>query len=64
MSAAEIVADVRERGDAALAEWAERFGDGPPGRVMARGELDDRGLRAVRALAAAVEVVHRAQRPA
>jgi histidinol dehydrogenase len=61
---AEIVADVRERGDAALAEWAERLGDGPPGRVSAGGELDDRALRAVRALAAAVEVVHRAQRPA
>ena len=30
---AEIVADVRERGDAALADWAERLGDPEPARV-------------------------------
>ena len=35
----------------------------PPGRVAAEGELDERSLRAVRALAGAVEAVHAAQRP-
>jgi histidinol dehydrogenase len=60
---AEIVADIRARGDAAVADWAERFGDGPPARVEVDGELDQRSLRAVRALAAAVEKVHAAQRP-
>ncbi len=60
---ADVVADVRERGDAAVREWAERFGDGPPRRVEPRGELDERSRRAVRALAAAVEAVHAAQRP-
>ena len=64
MSAAEIVADVRDRGDAALAEWAERLGDGKPVRVAVEGELDERSLRAVRALASAVEIVHAAQWPA
>jgi histidinol dehydrogenase len=61
---AEIVADVRARGDAALRDWAERFGDGPPQPVAVEGELDARAQRAVRALAAAVEAVHAAQRPA
>jgi histidinol dehydrogenase len=61
---AEIVADVRARGDAALRDWAERLGDAPPDRVAVEGELDGRSLRAVRALAAAVEAVHAAQRPA
>jgi histidinol dehydrogenase len=61
---AEIVADVRDRGDAALAEWAERFGDAAPARAEPRGELDARALFAVRALTAAVEAVHRVQRPA
>ena len=61
---AEIVADVRERGDAAIREWSERFGDGTPGRVESRGELDTETLRAVRALVDAVEAVHAAQRPA
>ncbi len=60
---ADVVADVRERGDAAVREWAERFGDGPPRRVEPRGALDERSHRAVRALAAAVEAVHAAQRP-
>ena len=63
MSVAEIVEDVRARGDAALRDWAERFGDGPPERVAVDGELGERELRAVRALAAAVEAVHAAQRP-
>jgi histidinol dehydrogenase len=61
---AEIVADVRARGDAALRDWAARFGDAPPERVTVDGELDERSLRAVRALAAAVDAVHAAQRPA
>ncbi len=61
---AAIVADVRTRGDEALGEWAERFGDGRPERVELRGELDERSLRAIRALATAVEAVHAAQRPA
>jgi histidinol dehydrogenase len=59
----EIVTDVRARGDDALREWSERLGDTPPGRVAVAGELDERSLRAVRALAAAVEAVHAAQRP-
>jgi len=58
-----IVADVRDRGDAALREWSERLGDGKPGRVEPRGELDAEMLQAVRSLAAAVEIVHAAQRP-
>jgi histidinol dehydrogenase len=61
---ADIVADVGEHGDAALHDWSERLGDGVPGRVALRGRLDDDALRAVRALAAAVEAVHAAQRPA
>jgi histidinol dehydrogenase len=60
---AEIVADVRARGDAALRDWAARLGDVPPGRVAVEGGLDERSLRAIRALAAAVEAVHVAQRP-
>jgi histidinol dehydrogenase len=59
-----IVADVRERGDAALRDWSEQLGDGTPGRITPRGELDPDSLRAVRALVAAVEAVHAAQRPA
>jgi histidinol dehydrogenase len=35
---AEIVADVRERGDAAVARWSERFGSQPP-RAASRDEL-------------------------
>jgi len=61
--AAAIVADVRDRGDAALREHAERLGDGRPGRVKPRGELEPDALRAVRALVAAVEAVHSAQLP-
>jgi histidinol dehydrogenase len=61
---AQIVDDVRERGDAALRDWAERLGDPPPARVTPEGELDERARRAIRSLAAAVEAVHAAQRPA
>jgi len=59
-----ILGDVRDRGDAAVREWSERFGDGAPERVIPRGRLDSEALRAVRALAAAVDAVHAAQRPA
>ena len=60
----QIVADVRDRGDDALREWAERLGDGAPELATPRGELDADTMRAVRALIEAVEVVHAAQRPA
>jgi histidinol dehydrogenase len=60
---AKIVADVRDRGDAALRAWAERLSDGPPERVSPGGELDAETMRAVRALVAAVQAVHAAQRP-
>ena len=60
----EIVADIRAHGDEAVRRWADRFGDGPPTRVAPQGELDELSLRAVRALAGAVEAVHAAQRPA
>ncbi len=59
----QIVADVRDRGDAAVREWAERLGDGTPELAKSRGELDVDTMRAVRALIEAVEVVHAAQRP-
>jgi histidinol dehydrogenase len=65
---AEIVADVRERGDAAVLDWTERL-DGerpglrvPPGRLR-DARLDDEVLRAVRAMARAVEAFCRPQRP-
>jgi histidinol dehydrogenase len=60
---ATIVGEVRDRGDEALRDWAERLGDDPPERVVVQGEVDADTLRAVRALIAAVEVVHAAQRP-
>jgi len=67
--AAEIVDDVRARGDAAVLEWSERLGGGAASlRVDAdaigEAALDERALAAVRSLAAAVEAVHAAQRPA
>ena len=64
MTVAEIVADVRERGDVALREWSERLGDGTPMRMVPRGELDADVLPAAGALVTAVEVVHAVQRPA
>jgi histidinol dehydrogenase len=67
---AEIVADVRARGDEALLEWSERL-DGycpatlrVPAAELEAARLDTRSLAAVRRLAAAVEAVHAAQRPA
>ncbi len=66
---AEIVGDVRARGDAALLDWTERLDGvrlGSP-RVSAAdldtGVLDDEALVALRRLAAAVELYHAAQRP-
>jgi histidinol dehydrogenase len=66
---AEIVADVRARGDEALLDWAERLDGGrpaalrvPPDEIEA-ARLDDASLAAVRRLAEAVEKVHAEQRP-
>jgi histidinol dehydrogenase len=66
---APIVADVRERGDAALLEWTERF-DGPrpdgvrvaPERIAAAA-VPDEVLVALRRMIAAVRVFNEAQRP-
>jgi histidinol dehydrogenase len=57
---AEIVADVRERGDAALNEWAERLDGVAPARAEP-GELPE---EAILALADRVRRWHEAQRPA
>jgi histidinol dehydrogenase len=68
--AAEIVADVRERGDEAVLEWTERFDGARPAslRVPAAeieaAEAEPRFLEAVRRLADAVRAVHELQRPA
>jgi histidinol dehydrogenase len=61
----EIVADVRARGDEALLDWSERLDGERPAvlRVAVEGDLDERSLRAIRALAVAVETVHAPQRP-
>ena len=67
---AEIVDDVRARGDAALLDWTERLdGERPqslrvPGEALAAAELEPDVLASLRALAAAVAEVARAQRPA
>jgi histidinol dehydrogenase len=67
--AAEIVADVRARGDAALLEWSERLdGEAPaslrvPAEALRAAQLDAEALAAIRALARAVEVFHAPQRP-
>jgi histidinol dehydrogenase len=68
--AAEIVADVRERGDDALLEWCERLdGGAPPGIRLSDSDIGSADaeadlLAAVRRLAAAVAAFHRRQRPA
>ena len=60
----EIVADVRDRGDAAVAEWAQRLGDPVPQRVdVEPQELEDDVLDALRTLIETVTVVHAAERP-
>src|SRR5215813_13523406 len=68
--AAPIVADVRDRGDAALLEWTERF-DGPrpdgvsvPATRIADAVVDDEVLDALRRMIAAVRAFNEAQRPA
>ena len=66
---AEIVADVRARGDEALLDWTERLdGERPalrvPHEALEEARIDDDVLAAVRALAAAVGSFAEAQRPA
>ncbi len=58
-----IVADVRERGDEALAEWGERLDGvaGPPARAVAYGDVP---TAAILAAADSVRTWHAAQRPA
>ena len=56
-----VVADVRERGDAAVADWAERFDGVEPARAEPAGEIPE---DAVLALADAVRRWHELQRPA
>jgi histidinol dehydrogenase len=58
---AEILADVRERGDAAVADWSLRLDGVAPTRAQPDGELPD---DAVLALADAVRRWHELQRPA
>ena len=63
---AEIVADVRDRGDAALLDWAERFDGGRPDPLrVAVGpqELEADVERALRSLIETVTTVHSAERP-
>ena len=63
VSIEEIVADVRERGDAALVEWSQRL-DGTrastPERAVAYGDIP---TAAVLAAAQSVRTWHAAQRP-
>src|SRR5205823_12197775 len=67
--AAEIVADVRERGDAALLDWTERLdGERPsalrvPADEIAAAEAEPAFLAAVRRLAEAFRAVHELHRP-
>ncbi len=67
--AAEIVADVRRRGDAALLEWTERLdGERPvslrvPAQAIAAARIDEDALTAIRRLARAVAEFHAPQRP-
>ena len=60
-SVAAIVADVRERRDAALNEWAEQLDGVAPARAEPAGELPE---EAILALADRVRRWHEAQRPA
>ncbi len=67
--AAEIIADVRERGDAALLEWSERLdGERPasirvPPEALLAAEVGEEALAAIGRLAAAVAAFHVRQRP-
>jgi histidinol dehydrogenase len=58
---ARIVADVRARGDAALADWSERLDGAAPARAKPGGAIPERELLA---LADAVRRWHELQRPA
>lgn len=58
---ARILADVRERGDAALREWALRLDGAEPGPAEPEGEVPE---AAIRSLAASVRRWHALQRPA
>ena len=58
---AAIVADVRERGDAALADWSERLDGVEPARAVPEGDVAEDALLA---LAASVRRWHQLQRPA
>jgi histidinol dehydrogenase len=60
-SVAEILRDVRERGDAAVTEWALRLDGVGPSRAEPEGDLP---TDAILALADAVRRWHEAQRPA
>ncbi|HXR10662.1 MAG TPA: histidinol dehydrogenase [Gaiellaceae bacterium] len=61
MTVAEIVDDVRERGDAAVREWALRLDGVEPARAEPAGDLPE---EAILALADRVRRWHEAQRPA
>ncbi len=67
--AAEIVADVRARGDQAVLDWSRRLDGEPPPAIRVSAEdlraaaLDEPARQAIRALAAAVEAFHAPQRP-
>ena len=67
--AAEIVADVRARGDEAVLDWTERLdGSRPsglrvPAEAITAAEADPAFLSAVRGLANAVRAFHEPQRP-
>jgi len=67
--AAEIVADVRERGDAALLDWTQRLdGERPasirvPAEEIAAAEAAPQFLTALASLAEAVRAFHAPQRP-
>ena len=67
--AAPIVADVRERGDAALLEWTERLdGSRPdgfrvPAEQIAAASVEEEALAAIREMIAAVRAFNEAQRP-
>ena len=70
VAVAPIVADVRERGDAALLEWTERF-DGPrpdgfrvPAERIAAARVSPEVLDALRRMIQAVRAFSVAQRPA
>ena len=66
---AEIVADVRARGDEALLDWSERLdGERPsalrvPFDELDGAQLDEASLRAIRKMAESVAAFHSPQRP-